>query len=276
MPVKALEGMTFGCDPEFFVLDQDGEPVAPEDFLPGTKEEPYKVNKGAVQVDGMAAEFNIDPVSTYDDFYTNITTVIHELKKFLPKGYTLSKSPVAVFSEKVWEEASPNAKVLGCSPDWNAWEDCPNPPPNTDQFERTRFAGGHLHLGWAENGDPNDPSFYKACTDLVKQMDWYLGAWSVKEDKDKLRRAMYGKAGAMRFKPYGVEYRTLSNFWLRSPLTIRRTWDRMNLGVHKMLDGPLASTERGFEFSSRLIESINNGKTDKTLSSQFYFPIVEY
>src|SRR3546814_9684922 len=67
-----IPGMTFGCDPEVFILDEYGAPVSPEDFLPGTKEEPYKVNKGAVQVDGMAGEFNIDPAHTFDEFDDNI------------------------------------------------------------------------------------------------------------------------------------------------------------------------------------------------------------
>ena len=58
--VKAMEGMTFGCDPELFVVNGNDEFVYPE-WIPGNKEEPHPVEHGAVQIDGMAAEFNIDP-----------------------------------------------------------------------------------------------------------------------------------------------------------------------------------------------------------------------
>jgi hypothetical protein len=34
-------------------------------------------------------------------------------------------------------------------------------------------------------------------------------------DSDVNRRLLYGKAGTIRIKPYGIEYRTLSNFWLK-------------------------------------------------------------
>src|SRR3546814_6507370 len=92
--------MTFGCDPEVFILDEYGAPVSPEDFLPGTKEEPYKVNKGAVQVDGMAGEFNIDPAHTFDEFDDNIVSVMKEMTGMLPKGYKLSVVPHMVRSEE--------------------------------------------------------------------------------------------------------------------------------------------------------------------------------
>ena len=45
-------------------------------------------------------------------------------------------------------------------------------------------------------------------------MDLFLGVPSVTLDSDTRRRELYGKAGAYRAKDYGVEYRTLSNFWI--------------------------------------------------------------
>jgi len=56
-------------------------------------------------------------------------------------------------------------------------------------------------------------------------MDLYLGVPSVLMDKGELRKQLYGKAGAYRMKPYGVEYRTLSNFWIFSDTTIGWVWD---------------------------------------------------
>lgn len=277
-PITALEGMTFGCDPELFIVDEDGKFVSPEEFLPGTKEEPFKVDCGAVQVDGMAAEFNIDPVDNFEDFYGNIKTVMHELKKFLPKGHSFSHSVSATFDQVTWNEASHGAKLLGCSPDFNAWTLNVNTPPDASKFPRTRFAGGHLHFGWTNGATPCDPVFYQSCVDLVREMDWHLGGWSVLKDKDKSRREMYGKAGSMRFKPYGVEYRVLSNFWLfgNKPSMIR-LWNRMNTALRNMSVGAsYGDSEHAAKFTNLLIQTINTGERDAVLEREFFFPIVEY
>lgn len=272
MTMKAMEGLTFGCDPELFVVDSDGEFVCP-DFLPGTKAEPYPVKYGAVQRDGMAAEFNIEPVRTFSQFERNITTVMDEMRKFLPPGYEYVIKPSATFSEKAWDNAPEDAKVLGCSPDFNAWTGAPNPPPQDPDNPTLRCAGGHLHFGWTEGADMNDAQHVMACRDLVKQLDWYLGAWSLRLDKDAKRRRLYGSAGAMRFKDYGVEYRTLSNFWLGNPTRRKEVWERMQTAIWKMREMFLPDVSMS-GYNELLIQSINESKRNQLLEKAYYFPIM--
>jgi hypothetical protein len=273
-----MEGFTFGCDPELFIFNENGEPVGAEGIIPGNKWEPFAVNKGAVQVDGMAAEFNIDPASTFEEFDTNIVTVLKELKKFLPKGHTLKAVPAVTFSEEEWSKASEDSKELGCMPDFNAWEGNLNPPPDTSANPRTRCAGGHLHVGWTKDADLSDISHVLNGRDLVKQLDYYLGAWSLQKDGDPTRRSLYGKAGACRFKPYGVEYRVLSNFWVTTKTQRLAVWNRMQTAIHDMRRSFLPeakpiNSKRSYDFSGLLVSSINNSVRDPDLEKVFRFPI---
>jgi len=269
----AFPGFKFGADPELFVVDLDGEFVSAEGLIPGTKEEPYKVPGGAIQVDGMAAEFNIDPVTSFEEFNGNIMKVMKTLKRMLPDGYDLRCVPTATFSEKVWEETPDIAKILGCTPDFNAWTGSVNPPPNTDATPRLRTASGHVHIGWTEDGDISDKDYVRNCRDLVKQLDYYLGAWSLDVDPDPVRRKLYGKAGAMRFKPYGAEYRVLSNFWLKSAAGRRAVWNRMQKAIFSMRTGFLPEVA-GAHFNELVIQSINESKMHPSLAANFHMPIL--
>jgi hypothetical protein len=54
---------------------------------------------------------------------------------------------------------------------------------------------------------------------LIPLMDLIVGIPSVLIDRDKNakeRRKLYGRAGDFRYQPHGIEYRTLSNFWIKS------------------------------------------------------------
>lgn len=273
LALAPMDGMKFGCDPELFVLDTDGNPVCADGLIPGTKDAPYPVPNGAVQVDGMAAEFNIDPASDYKEFSNNVSSVMKTLTSMLPKGYTLSAEPFAVFSEKVWEEAPDHAKVLGCTPDFNAWTGDVNPPPDTSANPRLRTASGHLHIGWTEDADFSDPQHILNCRDLVKQLDWYLGGWSLRIDEDPTRRLLYGKAGAMRFKPYGVEYRVLSNFWLKNGNRRMAVWNRMQQAIHDMRRNYIPEAAQRFGFNDALVRSIDTSTRDSALERKFRFPL---
>ena len=211
--------MLLGCDPEVFLKDKDGKFISAHDILPGTKTTPFGVSSGAVQVDGLAAEFNTLPAETSRQFVTNIKDVMNSLE-YHAKGNTLCIEPYAVFDKVYFDSLPEEVKELGCNPDWNAWTGQVNPAPDGTASMRT--ASGHIHIGWCKDVNPHDKLHFEDCKIFIKQLDYFIGLYSLLWDKDNTRRQMYGKAGAFRPKPYGVEYRVMSNQWLKSQ-TIQ-TW----------------------------------------------------
>lgn len=212
-----------GADPELWIFDNKlGKIISAHGLFPGTKEEPFRVTHGAIQVDGMAAEYNIDPASNENEFvYYNISVLCDlrdKIKELNPDlDFDFRFVPVAEFGAEYIAEQPEIARRLGCTPDFNAYENGnANPTPDADMPFRT--SSGHFHLGWTKDQDINDPEFIEACCMMVKQLDttvgtraaFYEGADGVK------RRELYGKAGAFRPKSYGVEYRTASSNWLNN------------------------------------------------------------
>lgn len=209
--------ITIGCDPELFIRNKEtGKFVSAHSFIPGTKEKPHPVPGGAVQVDGVAAEFNINPAPDYEQFVNNIATVMGSLRKFVGEKHELVITPVATFDKEYFFNLPDHVRELGCNPDFNAWTGEVNPSPDTTgEMECTRTAAGHIHVGWTTNADPNDPNHLEDCQTVIKELDYTLGCTSLMFDKNGTRRKLYGRAGAYRPKSYGVEYRPLSNMWLK-------------------------------------------------------------
>ncbi len=272
-PLPVKEGFTFGCDPEFFIKNAKDELVSAAGLIPGTKEKPHPVDGGAVQVDGMAAEFNIDPCSTFDEWNDRIVSVMAQLRKMLPKGYSPHIVPAVEFPQAVFDAAPEEAKELGCSPDYDAWTGLRNLPPSCADRPTLRTASGHVHIGWRAGGPTDDPQHMMNCRDLVKQFDWFLGAWSLRTDKDPTRRLLYGKAGAFRPKSYGVEYRTLSNFWIVDKDKRLAVWNRMQLAVQDMRNKFLPDKLRE-DYCKILVEAINRSTMNRELERVARYPIV--
>lgn len=205
-----MSKILIGCDPEIFVKKQ-GVFTSAHGLIPGNKKTPYKVDKGAVQVDGMALEFNIDAAASEQEFVMNVQTVMATLKSMVP-GFELAPVPVADFPLEYIASQPLEARELGCEPDFNAYTGAANIKPNAELPMRT--ASGHVHIGWTDGEDIFDPAHRNACHAVAQQCDVLLGLGSLFYDDDVRRRSMYGKGGAIRYKSYGVEYRTLSNAWL--------------------------------------------------------------
>lgn len=194
-----------------FAFKNDAGNFIPAGMLPinGVKGAPEPYPTGGIEVDGCAVELTFPPADDEDAFVGNILNHYAAMAdRFSIYGKLVTVSSVE-FDEAVLRMV-PGSSQMGCDPDFNVWtgKENPKPRPKTPGF---RTFGGHVHI---ENGNEA----------LIKACDLILGMWSVCFDKDKERRSLYGKAGAFRFKPYGVEYRVLSNFWCNDEFLIRAVW----------------------------------------------------
>ena len=250
MNSKTLDYMV-GADPESFLIAADGTFVSSIDRIGGSKEFPRPIDEEgcAVQEDNVAVEWNIPACNTVENFIHYNRKVIQYLSEHVAQqGLSLKIIPSARFSKEQLKD--PRAKQFGCEPDYNAWKGgSMNPRPNSKD-KSLRSAGGHIHLGIKDL----DPLL------LIKAMDLFCGVGMLQYDDDTERRQLYGKPGAYRIKPYGVEYRTLSNAWLQSDETIRYVWRQQERAVEFVRSGKAAEQlADGNELSEMVQECILTG-----------------
>lgn len=242
-----------GADPELFAFNNEN-PVSAYGLIPGTKYEPFKIKDGAIQVDGMALEFNIDPASNEAEFIKNLNSVMQTLRDMVP-NYNVRAVPVAEFGFDYIQAQPHEATELGCNPDFDAWADgAVNEPPNAALPFRT--GAGHVHVGWTKDADIYTNDHLNQCVSVIKQLDFFLGLPSLFYDKGVKRRTMYGKPGCFRPKTYGAEYRVLSNQWLES--------DELKGWVFRNTQEAMNRHERG-DFVYKRVSSkiLNNLTTEK-------------
>lgn len=230
-----MYNLKIGADPEVFVSDKKtGQLVSAFNLIKGTKANPFKVKHGAVQVDGMALEFNIDPATSLIGFKKNIKAVMEQLSNMVP-DHDIKIQSVAHFGKELIDSQPSEAKELGCEPDYNGWTENINPRPNADTPFRT--ASGHVHIGWTSGIDPHNHGHFKACCMLARQLDHYLGLPAIYFETPSERRSLYGAAGAFRPKSYGMEYRVLSNDWLKDDKLQEFVFRQSKKAFEDLVDG---------------------------------------
>jgi hypothetical protein len=231
--------MRLGSDPEVFLQDAQGKPISAIGYINADKWNPHQIpdmpEGYTLQEDNVSLEYGIPPAASADEFVQHINNVMERSKEYLP-NLTFSKLSCIIFPEDQMQH--PLAHVFGCEPDFDAWtKDVNKKPEPPHPFMRS--AGGHVHVETKK--DPFQ---------VIRNMDLFLGVPSVLMDDGEMRKKLYGKGGACRVKPYGVEYRTLSNFWIFKEPLIRWVW---------------RNTERALECEfdvaheqARILEAINN------------------
>lgn len=225
-----------GADPELFAFDKKlGQYVSVHNLLEGDKKNPLPVKDGAVQVDGTAAEFNITAAASEEQFLNRIAVVHQQIESIIQKrnpNIVLVSQPWVEYPMDYWKTIPEFNKVLGCDPDYNAYTGQANPRPDPDKIGRPslRTGSGHVHIGWRKPDDNMNPVHLEDCKTVVKALDKFLLPAIEKHfDNDKVRRELYGKPGAFRPKPYGVEYRVLSNAWVGNEEAARLVYRTVKL-----------------------------------------------
>lgn len=212
--------LLFGADPEFFIT-KSGKHVSAVGLIGGSKEKPLLIDdKGnALLEDNVAVEFNIQPADNAGSLRTVINKMIQETKKRLP-GYGISKQSAWSFDSN--ELNTPESRVFGCDPDFNAWTLEKNKKP-WSKDKNLRSAGGHIHIGCS--------TAIEKPIEVIRACDLFLGIPSVRLDDSSVRRELYGMAGSFRKKEYGVEYRSLSNFWIFSKNYTEWAFQQVNKAI---------------------------------------------
>ncbi len=258
-----------GCDPEVFLTDAAGALVSSIGKIGGTKLQPRQLPIGdgyCVQEDNVALEFNIPPAESKELFVANIKNIKNYLATYVTQlGMKFSDLSAAHFPVEQLEH--PAAMEFGCDPDFDAWRGgIPNTKPMADDW-RLRSCGGHVHIG------------YKFATRrevlrFIKMMDLYAGVPSVLMDNGELRKQLYGKAGAFRFKPYGAEYRTLSNFWIFRDDLIEWVWNATELAMNAWQERKDQKIVTDDAENILAAINLNSKETAKMLVDKYNIPVV--
>lgn len=249
---KKIINITIGCDPEVFLKEINSDKfISAIGLIGGSKKYPKPItNEGHfIQEDNVSAEFNIPPCKTAEEMVKHITFVKDYIEDTIakPNGLIVCVVPSALFDPD--QLANDTALEFGCDPDENAWTNETNEINRKGVDAALRVAGGHIHIGY-DNPDR------RLSKELIKAMDIFLAVPAILIDKDTRRRLLYGKAGAHRFKKFGVEHRTLSNFWIETPELISWVYKQVHAAVEFVNYGGIITNPE------QIVEAINTNNIE--------------
>lgn len=245
-PRKALQipsTVYLGCDPEFF-FSRAGKVIGAEKVLTTSilserwndmSAAPVATDAKPFVIDGVQVELNPRPHTCRANLSSEIGSAFRALKAHLEKmkDVTASFSAVVTVEKEELDSLSDKARVFGCAPSLNAYDSSATVGVDASTYLK-RSAGGHIHIGLDKN--EGLARVMKERKRLVPLLDILLGNTFVLLDRDPEaveRRKVYGRAGEFREPAHGLEYRTLSNVWLRAcPLmSLAMALTKLSVGV---------------------------------------------
>ena len=223
--------ISFGSDPEF-MLKNHGKIKSAIGIIQGDPENRVTLQGHQFYADNVMAECAIKPARSKKKAIENFRECLQIYAK-MAHPYRLEPKASHVYPDS--ELRHPMSRTVGCDPDYCAYEMKMKPAPKEAiQHSRFRSCGGHIHIGHPIliNGD---------CESVlaVYMLDLILGVSSLWLDKDEssaARRGLYGQAGRHRPKDYGIEYRSLGNFWLKSPQLVALVFDLSKFVIEMLVN----------------------------------------
>lgn len=260
---------TLGTDPEFFIADKKGTILAADKFLPD-KHSPRQVDgslKNVLFFDGIQAEINVAHSQCRESIGRFLQLSLREAVEAIGSDNQIVIKPSTRVTKKVIAEAKPEARIFGCEPDFNAYT-C---GVNTSEIDATthpyRYAGGHIHIGISSPYiTEKHPEFQIAKTEdghlkAIKFFDYMSGPILMLMDKSpeaKRRRSLYGAAGCFRPTPYGIEYRTPSCWWLKSPASMSLAFGMVKLAYNLLVAGLSEEFKQAVGYTEEEVRAIIN------------------
>lgn len=236
-----MSKLLLGSDTEVFVLNPLTNKMSSVAGVLGADKYNKKVVAPDVRIqeDNVLLEWDINPHSEMESFLQNINKA-HSISETSANevGLQVVRNICShVYSEEDLKTFHKDAFIFGCEPSFNALTGAMNERPVSSKIG-LRTAGGHIHFGFNHLREVDQQS-----QQIVGVMcDYFLGLPSLTMDTDTQRRELYGKAGEVRFKEYGVEYRTLSNFWTFNSDNIKFVWEQCQKVYKKLTEGSFMET----------------------------------
>lgn len=227
--------VVIGGDPEFFV-EKGGAIIGSEKVIPEAGLKSGNNIKPSVVRDGIQIELNPQARASVGLLAMEVATAFEMTSRQLNKfeGVKLNWNGLVEVSREELDSLSEKSRILGCKPSKNIFGER---PITVDPLTyRKRSAGGHMHFGLRR-------PLLDAREDLIAPFAILVANQCVMMDRDPgaaERRENYGRAGEFRTPGYGVEYRALSNFWLRNFTLMSFVYGMANLAismVRERLDG---------------------------------------
>lgn len=225
-----------GADPEFFITSStNGKIIESNKIIPknGLIVSANSIGTSKCTIDGLQAEINPNPHSCREGACSDYINIFTKLAKSLneQKANLCLKGMIHITPEELLK-LSDDSKKFGCKPSINNYTNKESVITVNPEVYEYRSAGGHIHIGGGSSTRLTS-CIKKNPKLIIEILDLVLGNTCVMIDRNSNqveRRRVYGRAGEYRLPKHGIEYRTLSNFWIMNSQLMNMVYGFARLG----------------------------------------------